>query len=369
LNRAVTDTWFYDSKTAVHPLFNISGIEDGSGDLSQIVGQAGSIAEGMSYLFSGDNSYIDHLEAIEPAQMMFMNSNPQYGIGVSYDAGTYRTVGFSFEFGGLMDGEFTRENIMINILDFFGISGIWDCVASLVDDASICEGESLMLDAGAGFKSYLWNTGDTTQTITVSQTGEYWVQIETILGCFDADTLQLTIYPFPVVSLGNDTTLCYYHEFYLDAGNPGATYLWSTGETTQSIMVDTAGMVQGTKEIWVEVTTDKNCSSTDDLNIKFIECTGIDENNLMDIAIYPNPSNGITNIRFALKNNSHITMEVYNLAEQLVTRIVDNEMSAGIHEVRWDGSDIAGNRIAEGIYFCVISASGQKLTKKLIISK
>ena len=89
-------------------MFNITGIEDGGSDLAVLDGQAGTIAEGMSYAFSGDNSYIDHIEAIEPAQMMFMNNSPSYGAGVSYDAGTYRTVGFSFEFGGLQDGERTK---------------------------------------------------------------------------------------------------------------------------------------------------------------------------------------------------------------------------------------------------------------------
>jgi hypothetical protein len=363
------DTWFYDAPTAVHPMFKIRGLADGIGDLAQLNGQAGSIAEGMSYLFNGDNSYIDHLDVTAPAQMMFMNSNPQYGTGVSYDAGTYRTVGFSFEFGGLTDGEFTRDNIMIKILDFFGISGIWNCVASLGEDASLCEGESLMLDAGDGFKGYLWNTGDTLQTITVTEAGEYWVQIETILGCFDADTLQLAIDPLPVVSLGNDTTLCYYHVLYLDAGNPGATYLWSTGETTRTIMVDTTGMVQGAKEIWVEVTTDKKCSSSDYLNINFIECTGIDENDLIDIAVYPNPSNGTTNFRFALDNAAHVTLEVYNLAEQLVARIVDNEMGAGIHEVRWNGSASTGKRVAEGMYFYRLQAGNGLITGKLMLIK
>jgi hypothetical protein len=299
--------------------------------------------------------------------MMFMNSNPQYGAGVSYDAGTYRTVGFSFEFGGLTDGAFTRENIMIKILDFFGISGIWNCVASLGEDASLCEGGSLMLDAGDGFKGYLWNTGDTSQVITVTEAGEYWVQVETIFGCFDADTLQLAVDPLPVVSLGNDTTLCYYHDLYLDAGNPGATYLWSTGETTRTITMDTTGMVQGAKEIWVEVTTDKNCTSSDDLNINFIECTGIDDNYLMDIAVYPNPSNGISNFRFTLKNNTHVTLEIYNMAEQLVARIVDNEMSAGIHEVGWDGSNSAGNRVAEGMYFYRLQAGNELVTGKLML--
>jgi hypothetical protein len=122
------DTWFYDPQftpTPLHEMFNITGIEDGGSDLTTLDGQAGTIVEGMSYAYSGDNSYIDHIEPIAPAQMMFINTAPSFGAGVSYDAGTYRTVGFSFEFGGLQDGERSKDDLLIQILEFFNIQGIW----------------------------------------------------------------------------------------------------------------------------------------------------------------------------------------------------------------------------------------------------
>jgi hypothetical protein len=122
------DTWYYDqltTPTAVHPMFNISGFEDGSNDLLQLDGQTGSIAEGMSFAYSGDNSYVDRIAPAGSAVMMFMNSSPSYGAGVSYDGGTYRTVGLSFEFGGLVDGNKNKDDLMIQILEFFGIDGVW----------------------------------------------------------------------------------------------------------------------------------------------------------------------------------------------------------------------------------------------------
>jgi hypothetical protein len=90
-----------------------------------VVGADGSIMEGMSYTFTGENSYIDQIMAGEGATLIFDNHNPSYGCGVSYDGGIYRTVGFSFELGGLSDGEYTRDDVMIAILEFFGITGVW----------------------------------------------------------------------------------------------------------------------------------------------------------------------------------------------------------------------------------------------------
>ncbi len=126
------DTWYYDQQfnpSPLHQMFGIQGVEDGSGDLSLLQGQSGSMAEGMTFSFGGDNSYIDHISEVPPAQMMFMNSAPSYGAGVSFDAGTYRTVGFSFELGGLTDGEMTKDDLMMHILEFFGIEGIWTDVS------------------------------------------------------------------------------------------------------------------------------------------------------------------------------------------------------------------------------------------------
>jgi hypothetical protein len=122
------DTWYYDqlsNPTPVHPMFNIDGIADGSGDLSTVMGMPGSICEGMNYSYSGDNNYIDHIEALEGAMDMFENSNPSYIAAVTYDAGTYKTIGSAFEFGGLDDSEYTRDDYMIEILNFFGIEGVW----------------------------------------------------------------------------------------------------------------------------------------------------------------------------------------------------------------------------------------------------
>jgi PKD repeat protein len=117
------DTWFYDPQTAVHTMFNISGLADGSGDLGTINGYTGTFTEGMSFNYTGDNAYIDHLGAISPAYLIFKNYLPVYDNAVAHDAGTYKTIGSAFEFGGLSDGVYpsTRAHLMEEYLNFFGI--------------------------------------------------------------------------------------------------------------------------------------------------------------------------------------------------------------------------------------------------------
>jgi hypothetical protein len=63
------DTWYEDQTTAVHQMFKIQGISDGGNDISTINGQINSFTEEMAFPYSGDNSYIDRINAVAPASL------------------------------------------------------------------------------------------------------------------------------------------------------------------------------------------------------------------------------------------------------------------------------------------------------------
>jgi PKD repeat protein len=131
---------------------------------------------------------------------------------------------------------------------------------SLGNDTTICTGSSITLDAGYPGASYSWSTTATSQTIAVSDAGVYKVTVNHN-GCVGEDEIEISLQTgAEPVNLGNDTTICFGNTVKLDAGNPGATYLWSTGETTQIIYP----VVSGTYS--VEVT---RCGITepDEINI------------------------------------------------------------------------------------------------------
>jgi hypothetical protein len=120
------DTWAYDNPTAVHPLFLIDGISDGNDDLSTIKGEAGTMMEAFTFVFNGNNNYIDQIEPQAGAELIFTNESPEYGVGVSFENEVYKTIGTSFEFGGLTDQEgSTKDELMASILQFFGITYDW----------------------------------------------------------------------------------------------------------------------------------------------------------------------------------------------------------------------------------------------------
>jgi gliding motility-associated-like protein len=112
-------------------------------------------------------------------------------------------------------------------------------IVNLGNDTLNCAGQLLTLNAGNSGATYLWSSGATTQTITVGITGNYSVTV-TNGSCSDDDTIAITIGNSNTLNIGNDTILCNSQSLTLNAGNPGSTYLWSTGATTQSIIVNTA---------------------------------------------------------------------------------------------------------------------------------
>jgi hypothetical protein len=116
------DTWAFDPATAVHPYFNINGLSDGNSDAGPIEGASGTMCDGMIFSYQGENSWIDRLAPIGSAFPILLNAAPQYMNGIAYDGGTYRTVGTSFEFGGLVDAAepSTKRELLIQIMDFFG---------------------------------------------------------------------------------------------------------------------------------------------------------------------------------------------------------------------------------------------------------
>ncbi len=117
------DTWAYDAQTAVHPMFKIDGTNDGGADLATISGLGTAFTNGMSFSYTGDENYIDRLAPLFPGFNIFQNSSPSYTCGIAHDGGTYKTIGCSFEFGGLADAvnPSTKSELMHQYLIFFGL--------------------------------------------------------------------------------------------------------------------------------------------------------------------------------------------------------------------------------------------------------
>jgi len=92
--------------------------------------------------------------------------------------------------------------------------------------------------------------------------------------------------------------------------------------------------------------------------------------------IYPNPFNPAkasrsigTTINFCLKTAGNVEIAVYNMKGQLVKSLINTTLSAGVHNISWEGSDNNNKPASSGIYFINMKTNGYHEMKKVILVK
>jgi PKD repeat protein len=141
------------------------------------------------------------------------------------------------------------------------------------DDAVCVNANFPVLDAGIpNATTYAWNfngnpIGENSQFLQTILPGDYSITITSAEGCMGGDTMNLFVSD-PSVNIGFDEVMCT-NEAYplLNAGNPGATYVWKwngiqlSGETSQTYQTLQAGTYQ------VIMTDPYGCVATDDMTV------------------------------------------------------------------------------------------------------
>ena len=131
---------------------------------------------------------------------------------------------------------------------------------TLPPDTVMCQGDTLTIRAIADSGKLVWSTGDTSPSITVTQNGIYWVKYivknDTAIDSIKVDFKK----PFKVY-LGSDTAFCGKFSHILNAGKGAKDYLWNSGDTTITKLVETPGIYS------VTIKDTNNCKSGDTINI------------------------------------------------------------------------------------------------------
>jgi hypothetical protein len=131
--------------------------------------------------------------------------------------------------------------------------------------AILCAGDSVVLDAGAGYASYQWSNGEYSQTIVVRGAGVFSVSVIDYKGCTGiSEPVAVTIKPLPEVTLKGGT-ICDGDSVLLDAGGGFAAYAWSTGEAGRSIVVRKAGTYS------VRVTDPTRCTAVSTSAVVYVK--------------------------------------------------------------------------------------------------
>jgi len=230
---------------------------------------------------------------------------------------------------------------------------------------NLCFGDSTVFQLTSSLAdSVMWNFGDINSGINNSSknlqpkhlftnSGTFAVTLITYLGGIPSTYIDsLVINPLPAINLGNDTIICYYNTVTLNAGNPGSSYLWSTGETTDSISC--SAISDTIKSYYVTVTDSYGCWSTDSIVISFDPCVSIEDiKRSYSITFFPNPA---TNKIFISKKDG-VTIDI-NIYNQIGQKVLSKKLRKNVIDL---------STLDKGIYIIEMHSNEFIKREKLII--
>lgn len=158
------------------------------------------------------------------------------------------------------------------------------------NDTSICQGQSLTLNAGSGFASYEWQNGANTASISASTANLYFVNAIDANGCQVSDSLVLSVFPLPVIGLPDTLHFCPGNNVSINANTGYASYTWNNGATTSSLVSSIPGTY------FVTVMDVNGCSNYD--------TTTVYENPVPQLNFLAQPPTGCSPLDVTLFNTS-----------------------------------------------------------------
>ncbi|MCB0514648.1 MAG: choice-of-anchor L domain-containing protein [Chitinophagales bacterium] len=108
-------------------------------------------------------------------------------------------------------------------------------------DTTFCSGDTILLQAEEGFEKYIWSTGDTTSAINIYEAGTYELTVYNEVGCSTEASAVVTENPGVNPQIIGNTHFVYGDTVQLSLNNLFDYIEWSSGETTQSIVISQPG--------------------------------------------------------------------------------------------------------------------------------
>jgi len=189
--------------------------------------------------------------------------------------------------------------------------------------------------------------------VVYDSTGSYTNTYTDVNGCDSVMTLNLTINVGPVVEIIYNSSLGTLTANNITGSTSPYTWLWNTGELTQSISVDPSVL-----SYWCVVSDANGCFSD---TVYFSISTGVDEILDSRLLVYPNPVNDILNIDFTFKNNQSVELKIVNILGE----VMYSEMVTQIELSYSNKFDFS--KFSKGLYFIKLKLDKNVITQKVIL--
>jgi hypothetical protein len=217
------------------------------------------------------------------------------------------------------------------------------------------------LTGGFGPFTHLWSTGDVTPQISHAAMIDTCISliITDIIGCETMDTVCIVVNPLPAPNLGPNDTICINHTKILDPGAGFTSYLWSTGASSPTLLIDGALLGVGAFTYHVTVTNQFACQNADTITIVVDPCDGIEQVlSQRYLSIYPNPASDQLFITFDYPGDYLVTI-TGSQGQQLLKQALSQQSI--------EPQQIDISQIAPGIYVVYIATKDGTIVRKLVV--
>ncbi|MCE2683145.1 MAG: T9SS type A sorting domain-containing protein [Flavobacteriia bacterium] len=226
-----------------------------------------------------------------------------------------------------------------------------------------CSGDSIVLTSSTA-DSYLWSTNATTQSITVTSTGNYTVTTTNADACAGVGTSAPTAITFGTTPTANATfTVSGNVVTFTNTSTDATTYSWDFDDFSGSSAASPvhAFAANGSYDV-VLTAINGNCTSTFTITIAI--SVGLEEfTGLTEVVLFPNPTNGDAVLTFSSETNeSAQTMIIDQLGKVVSSRSI--EIQTGANTVA-----INADQLGNGMYTIMLNTDRGTIVRKMIVQK
>ena len=234
---------------------------------------------------------------------------------------------------------------------------------NLGPDTTLCDGASITLGGSDPNATYVWSTGQTSQSINITLAGDYILNCTDQNNCTAADTVGVTAFVSPTANFDFDTTNCPTVVFTDQSIGSPTAWDWDFGDLMgTSTMQNPSYVYQSGGQFNAVLTVSNGCGSNNITKLVEITCLiGIDESLQGLLSLYPNPNNGLFQLGFENLQSDQVQLEITDLLGHVIQRkTVEVTASSFRHEV-----DLRAH--AKGTYLLKLDVNGKQAVWRVFV--
>ena len=236
--------------------------------------------------------------------------------------------------------------------------------AEILGKNMICPGSSIELSIQEGYNQIVWNdTLFNTESILVSQPGQYRVSMLDSHQCTLADTIDVSLEVVTGFSLGTDLSVPVDSTVILKAPEDFSDLIWQDNSHNDTFLASADNLEPGTRMFWLTALDPKGCIESDTILISFYPLSGLNIQIKNRIILYPNPVKDFLNCAFTADMPPNSTIEITDIyGRNIISQSIGQDHSGSSLKI-----DLTP--VIPGVYYLRVRNKERNLSEAICVVK